>query len=50
MKLSKAYVNGVECTIYDYIQTDAGLVCMVHYQGYNNKLPVLAELIEVKND
>ena len=48
MKLSKAYVNGTPCTIYDYIQTDAGLVCIVAYPNYNVKLPVLAELIEVR--
>ena len=45
--MSKAYVNGVECTIYDYIQTEAGLICIVHYDGYSIKLPVLASLVEV---
>lgn len=46
--MTEAYVNGVKCTIYDYIQTDAGLVCMVLYPNYNIKLPVLAELIELR--
>ena len=46
--MTEAYVNGVKCTIYDYIQTDAGLVCMVLYPSYKNKLPVLAELIELR--
>ena len=46
----KAKVNGVECTIYEFIHLNAGIVCMVHYPNYNIKLPVLAELIEVVND
>ena len=43
----KAKVNGVECVVYDYIDTDCGIVCMVKYPNYNIKLSVLAELIEV---
>ena len=46
--MTEAYVNGVKCTIYDYIQTEWGLVCMVLYANYNIKFPVLAELIELR--
>ena len=46
--MSKAYVNGTPCTVYEYIQTDAGTVCIVAYPDYNVKMPVLAELIEVR--
>lgn len=44
----KAFVNGVECTVYNYTRTDAGLVCMVLYREYPIKFPVLAELIELR--
>ena len=45
---SKAYVNGVECTIYDYTNINGVMICRVRYSNYNILLPVLAELIEVK--
>lgn len=45
-----ARVNGVDCVIYEYIETEAGTICMVKYPNYNIKLPVLAELIEVGNE
>lgn len=45
--MSKAYVNGVECTIYDYTTIDGIMICRVRYPHYNILLPVMAELIEV---
>lgn len=48
--MTKAFVNGVECTIYDYITIDNIMVCRVKYSNYNILLPVLASLIEVDND
>ena len=45
-----ARVNGVDCVIYEYIETEAGTIFMVKYPNYNIKLPVLAELIEVGNE
>ena len=44
----KAFVNGVECTVYNYIRTDSGLVCEVLYPNYPRKFPVLGELIELR--
>ena len=44
----KAFVNGVECTVYNYTRTDTGLVCEVLYPNYTRKFPVLAELIELR--
>lgn len=43
----KAKVNGVECTVYDFIRVDGFTICRVAYPHYNILLPVLAELIEV---
>jgi hypothetical protein len=43
----KAKVNGVECTVYDFIKVNGYTICLVKYPHYNILLPVLAELIEV---
>lgn len=44
----KAKVNGVECTVYDFIEVGGFKICRVAYpHNYNVLLPVLAELIEV---
>ena len=45
--MTKAKVNGVECTIYDYNVIEGVAICRVKYPNYNILLPVLAELIEV---
>ena len=45
--MSKAYVNGVECSIYDFTTINGVMICRVKYPNYNILLPVLAELIEV---
>ena len=44
----KATVNGTPCIVYDYINTVAGLVCMVKYECFDRKLPVLAQLIRLE--
>ena len=43
----KAKVNGVDCTVYDFIKVNDFTICRVAYPNYNILLPVLAELIEV---
>lgn len=43
----KAYVNGVECVVYDYRLIDGFTICRVKYPNVKVLLPVLAELIEV---
>ena len=45
--MTKAKVNGVECTVYDYNVIEGVTICRVKYSNYNILLPVLAELIEV---
>ena len=45
--MAKAYVNGVECVVYDYNVIEGVTICRVRYPNYNILLPVLAELIEV---
>lgn len=45
--MTKAKVNGVECTVYDYNVVNGITICRVKYPNYNILLPVLAELIEV---
>lgn len=45
--MTKALVNGVECTVYGYNVIDGVAICRVKYPNYNILLPVLAELIEV---
>lgn len=46
----RARVNGVNCIIYDYINTGDYIICNVKYDGYSILLPVIAELIEVAYD
>lgn len=48
--MTKAFVNGVECTVYDYVTIDGIMICRVRYPNYNVLLPVLATLIEVCYD
>lgn len=50
--MTKAFVNGVECIIYDYeMCADSGLtICRVKYPCYPTIVPVIAELIEVCYD
>ena len=48
--MSKAYVNGVECTIYGYHSSEAGIIADVLYPNYNRILPVLAALIEIREE
>ena len=43
----KAKVNGVECTVYDFIKVNGYTICRVRYPHFHILLPVLAELIEV---
>ena len=47
--MSKAFVNGIECTVYDFITVDDVMICRVKYPNYNILLPVLAGLIDVRN-
>ena len=46
----KAYVNGVECTIYGYHNSEAGIIADVLYPNINRTLPVLASLIEIREE
>lgn len=45
--MTKAKVNGVECTIYDFMRVNGFTICRVAYSGFDKLLPVLADLIEV---
>ena len=47
--MAKAFVNGTECTIYDYIADENGyLYCDCFYPSLNIKLRVPATQIEVR--
>ena len=45
--MTKAIVNGIECTIYDFINWHGFSICRVKYPMYDGLFPGLAELIEV---
>lgn len=50
-KMAKAYVNGTECIIYDYISDNNGnLYCDCYYPSLGCRLSVPAIMIEVRND
>lgn len=46
----KAKVNGIDCTIYSYEESEHGTICRVKYDNYSFLFPVLAELVEVYYD
>ena len=49
--MAKAYVNGTECVIYDYISDNNGnLYCDCYYPSLGCRLSVPAIMIEVRHD
>ncbi len=49
--MTKAKVNGVDCTIYDFeIEKGGATYCMCYFPSLGYRLPILATLIEVEHE
>ena len=46
--MSKAKIQGIEVTIYNFYMISDYLVCDVKYPHLSTKVPVLAELIDLE--